>query len=48
MNKVETLLGFVSDISLYLALYAYGFFTHECTTSVILPGSGLGVTVDLV
>ena len=42
MNKVETLLGFVDDISLFLALYAYGFFSHKCTAAVILPGRGLG------
>lgn len=42
MNKVETFLAFVDDISLYLALYAYGSSTHKHTAAVILSGRGLG------
>ena len=48
MNKVETLLGFVYDISLFLALYAYGFFSHKCTAAVILPGRGLGRDIIII
>jgi hypothetical protein len=35
-------MGFVDDISLYLALYAYGFSIYKYTAAIILMSHGSG------